>query len=92
MRYSLPPGDPRVDALTEEEIAEDLELGYAVQENAELEQCDQCRGWTYRPYCPRCPGSPPLNAAARLREAEERGQYVDWDAFFKKAWANIDAN
>lgn len=89
-RYNMPPGDPRLDDLTAEDIAFDLELGYALREDAERQQCEECGGWTYRDYCPYCVGSPALHVFDRLVEREQRGEAVDWQAYRDKVWGEVD--
>lgn len=88
LRYNMPPNDPRLLALTEEEVALDLELGLAVREDALARQCDQCGAWTYRTECPICPGQPPLTEGERLAARERAGERVDWDEYNRKVWGD----
>jgi hypothetical protein len=88
LRYNLPPNDPRLLALTEEEIALDLELALAVREDASLQQCIDCGSWTYRTHCPVCPGAPALNELERLVEREQRGEEIDWQAAHDSIWGD----
>lgn len=58
---------------------------------AQARQCDVCLGWTYeKRYCPWCPDAAPLSEFERLQAAEDRGEYVDWDAHRRKVWGDAD--
>jgi len=80
MLYGLPRNDPRVLALTDEEITLELELRAACQEDAEATQCAICEGWTYRKRCPWCPGAPAVDPMAAIAERLEAGEQFDWEA------------
>lgn len=77
-KYNLPPNDPRLLALTLEEIEVDLEADMAMREGAKPQQCGTCKLWTYFSHCPHCPTHPSLSLLESLVEREERGDTVDW--------------
>lgn len=94
----MPPNDPRLLKLTEEELAVEVELlhvlrGYEdTQPEAVLRTCDQCDGETYRHYCPYCPDAAPLTLLERLVAKEERGEHVDWtEEYDKVIWSQVDS-
>jgi hypothetical protein len=95
--YHLPPNDPRVLALTEEELSLEVELLYALHTgddlpDPELRECDRCHGQTYRTYCPWCPDAQPLTLLERLVAREQAGEAVDWKAEYDDViWAQVDA-
>jgi hypothetical protein len=93
--YNLPPGDPRILALTEEELTLEVELLHVLgvpedEPPRELRTCDQCEGQTYRSYCPYCPDSAPLTLLERLVAQEEAGEEVDWNAYDAEVWGQVD--
>lgn len=55
-KYSLPPNDPRLLALTDTEIALERELQLWM-EDAPLRRCATCDVFTYREICPFCSDS-----------------------------------
>jgi len=83
-------------ALTEEDLALEVELLYVVKRSEqdpdpELRECDQCHGWTYRNYCPYCPDAAPLTLLERLVAREEAGEEVDWvKEYDEVVWAQVD--
>jgi hypothetical protein len=93
--YHLPPNDPRLGALTEEEVTLEVELLHATPRSEddpvpELQRCDTCGGWTYRAYCPWCPDAEPISLFDRLVAREERGEVVDWDEYERQVWGRFD--
>ena len=92
--YRLPPNDPRLLSLTEEDLAIEVELLYALRpdEPAQLGTCEVCHGQTYRTYCPWCPDMQPLSRLERLARAEEQGETVDWTAYDREVWGQVDAD
>lgn len=80
-------------ALTEEELAVEVELLHALPQEGEavLRECDVCHGQTYRTYCPWCPEAQPLTLLERLTAKEERGEYVDWKREYDDViWGQVD--
>lgn len=94
--YQIPPNDPRLLALTEEELGLEVEMLYVVfhdpkDAEPDLRTCDQCEGETYRLYCPYCPDAAPLTLLERLVAREEAGETVDWKAEYDDVvWGQID--